>query len=288
MSEVDVKTMNGASVQKSIVEELEKRGFAPVGKSGMYLKKINEPKQGNIKVNVNKRVAMFQTEDDAFETYDEVPELAEVQALLNPAKTIEQANAEAHEKYGKRSEEDYEKQSIGQAMKERMGAPAKDSPSSPARNLPGVPAKQGSHVAKKNISFGIDWQGLPKEAVIDMGGKPYITKAGLSFVGMKLGVKTVRVEPVRWSFEKQPDGQQIAIARATVTMDDGREYVDYGIAHKDNCTSMISQGGNLDHMASTRASNRALRLATACGYCSVEELPEPPQDVIDAEFSEAD
>lgn len=242
-----------------------------MGKSGIYTKKVESTKGvvGVLKVNVPKKVVLFQSEDDAYETYSEVPELAEVQQIVKG--TMGQAMQQAVEQ---------NKEGAAQVAKQEA-APAKATVPAVAVAHSSVPA------ARKNVSFGIDWAGLPKEAVIDMGGKPYITKAGLSFVGMKAGVRSVKVQPIRWSFEKYPDGQQVAIASATVTMDDGREYQDYGIAHTGNTTAMIVKGGNLDHMASTRASNRALRLATACGYCSIEELPEPPQHVIDAEFTDA-
>ncbi len=256
--------------EPSIEENLKARGFEAVGKSGVWNKFVETP-MGKIKVNPGRHYACFHEDaaDDDFENRSDVPELAEVQALVGM---------------------NTERPSMGQKLKEAMdnksaGASVAKQNTPAGSNLPQAAAGQGKPALKKDFVVGA-FDGLPETMVMKMGDKPYVTKAGLNFVAKKLGI-TVKVEPVRYSFEKRPDGQKIAIFKGIATTADGREYVDYGIASMENTTSMIVKGGNLDHMASTRASNRALRLATACGYCSVEELPEPPQNVIDAEFSEA-
>jgi hypothetical protein len=252
-----------------MVEQLKTRGFTALGQSGIYEKKLESTKgvPGILRANTKSKRAVFTTEDDSYEAYSEVPELAEVQKLLGY---------------------EIEKPSMGRKLKEAMekgAAPAKET--APAKNLPATvaPASQCKPAIRKDFIVGA-FDNLPETLVMKMGDKPYVTKAGLNFVGKKLGI-TVKVEPVRYSFEKHQDGMKIAIFKGIATTEDGREYVDYGIASTENTTQMIVKGGNLDHMASTRASSRALRLATACGYCSVEELPEPPMEVIDAEFTDA-
>lgn len=123
---------------------------------------------------------------------------------------------------------------------------------------------------------------IPQQFVMKLGDKPYVMKAGLLFMAKKMGVKGIVVKHLHWSFAKD-DMAGVAICEATVTLSDGSVYTDIGVAHKENTNQMIVKGGNLDHMASTRASNRALRLATACGMCSIEEIADAPEDVINAE-----
>jgi hypothetical protein len=52
---------------------------------------------------------------------------------------------------------------------------------------------------------------------------------------------------------------------------EGREWVDVGTAWADH-EDMQGAASNLDELASTRATNRALRLATGAGLASIEEL----------------
>jgi hypothetical protein len=179
------------------------------------------------------------------------------------------------------------------------------SPAAKSEEKSQVPAiRQNNAPAKAEQSTGLSWGNpvgeLPKEAFMTMAGKTYILAPGLRFLGRKAGA-SIKVKMVHYSFQKseKDDLAGIAIAEATVTLPNGQVYTDIGIAHPDNAGSMIygereefdkktntkikKMVNNLDQLASTRASNRALRLALANGYCSVEELPDVPQEVIEAE-----
>jgi hypothetical protein len=162
-------------------------------------------------------------------------------------------------------------------------SPAKEAHPAPAATTQIVPAQAKTPAAKKDFVAG-QLGDIPQQFVMEMQGKPYVMKAGLLFMAKKMGVKGIQVEAVHYSFQKASDDplSGVAVCKATVTLQDGSVYSDIGIASKENTNSKIA-AGNLDHMASTRASNRALRLATACGMCSIEELPDAPADVIDAE-----
>jgi hypothetical protein len=189
-----------------------------------------------------------------------------------PAKTEEARAAELEAERKKRLDDQ-----IARSKAERMQQPqvpaVQEKPKTPA------PAK------KEWVAGSVD--GLPEQFVMKMGPKgqekPYILKAGLLFLAKKNGVKEIKVKPVHWSFQQGKDDPLagVAVAEATVVLGDGTVYSDFGVASKDNTNKMIH--ANLDHMASTRASNRALRLATACGMCSVEELPDAPPEVLEAE-----
>jgi hypothetical protein len=169
-------------------------------------------------------------------------------------------------------------------VKEQVQRAKKES--EPSRQMPAVVQQPKTPAVKKEFVAGtVD--GLPEQFVMKMGPKgqekPYVLKAGLLFLAKKLGVREIKVKPVHWSFQKAKDDPLagVAVAEATVILSDGTVFSDFGVASTENTNKMIHT--NLDHMASTRASNRALRLATACGMCSVEELPDAPPEVLEAE-----
>jgi hypothetical protein len=63
----------------------------------------------------------------------------------------------------------------------------------------------------------------------------------------------------------------MAAWRGIVRDQQGREWTDVGTAHLEH-EDMQGAEANLDELASTRATNRALRLATGAGMASMEEL----------------
>lgn len=119
--------------------------------------------------------------------------------------------------------------------------------------------------------FVTDVAGVPSVFVVDMGrgssSKPYVTKEGLTYIARKAGIQ-VSAEPLSPSWEGDAD---VAAYRGVAVDDDGRRYEDVATAHADQVESTVGRE-NLDELASTRATNRALRLATGCGFASVEEL----------------
>ena len=133
--------------------------------------------------------------------------------------------------------------------------------------------------------------GVPSVFVVDMGrgssSKPYVTKEGLNYIARKVGIQT-RAEPISPSWEDDGD---IAAYRGVAVDDEGRHYEDVATAHAGEVESTVGRE-NLDELASTRATNRALRLATGCGFASVEEVdesaaitpnPDPDREVVDVD-----
>lgn len=108
---------------------------------------------------------------------------------------------------------------------------------------------------------------IPRDLIIMYQGKPYITKAGLEwkaahlFGGSQFGVQTEIIE-------KTPD---YVLAKATMTLQNGIVFSNFGEASKTNVTNPM-MFRHLLHLAVTRAENRVLRMATACGYMSVDEM----------------
>lgn len=107
---------------------------------------------------------------------------------------------------------------------------------------------------------------IPQDLLMQYQGKWYILKAGLEwkanllFGGGNYGVTTDIVE-------RTPD---FIIAKATFTTKSGMTFSNYGEASKTNVTPNMQK--YLLHLAITRAECRVLRMATACGYTSVEEM----------------
>jgi len=103
-----------------------------------------------------------------------------------------------------------------------------------------------------------------RELYITLNGKTYVTQAGLLNEAHKKGLKSITTEMLEFR------DKELAVVKSTVTMKDNSVYTGYGDATKDNVNSMIVKA--LLRMAETRATNRALRLATNIGVTSIEEL----------------
>lgn len=99
---------------------------------------------------------------------------------------------------------------------------------------------------------------------ITLNGKTYVTQTGLLDQAHSKGLKSVETELIDFK------DQEIAVVKSKVTMKDGSTFTGYGDATKENVNSMIVK--HLLRMAETRATNRALRLATNIGVTSIEEL----------------
>lgn len=108
---------------------------------------------------------------------------------------------------------------------------------------------------------------IPKDLLMLYQNKWYILKAGLEwkanylFGGGNYGVTTELLE-------NSPDR---ALAKAIFTTKAGIQFSNYGEASKANVTNP-QMHKYLLHLAITRAECRVLRMATACGYTSVEEM----------------
>jgi len=105
--------------------------------------------------------------------------------------------------------------------------------------------------------------------------KPFILRAGLLYkMSKKYGQNGYEIgaEPV--TLAAATDGKYSTF-KGTVRIYDKKgtfkEFTDYATATPENAPSQVN---NLDEMASTRATNRAMRLATAMGLCSIEEISE--------------
>jgi hypothetical protein len=108
---------------------------------------------------------------------------------------------------------------------------------------------------------------IPRNLIVKFGDNYYILKAGLEWKAMQLyggGNYSLETEIV-----EKKDGY--VLAKATFTSRDGIKYSNFGEASLKNVINPRMQPYLL-HLAVTRAECRTLRMATACGYVSKEEI----------------
>lgn len=108
---------------------------------------------------------------------------------------------------------------------------------------------------------------IPRNLIIKFGDNFYILKAGLEWKAMQLfggGGYSLETEII----ERK---ENYALVKAMFVSKDGAKYSNYGEASFKNVTNPRMQPYLL-HLAITRAECRVLRMATACGYVSKEEM----------------
>jgi len=133
--------------------------------------------------------------------------------------------------------------------------------------------------------------GIPSDLVVMMGDRPYIEKAGLLLIAhrrKKNYIEYIQTEPIKNSYETN---NEYALFKARIKIEGIKEpYISYGSASKKS-VKMSTLHGHLDHIAETRAINRCLRLITANGYYTPEEMAEvehieEENDIIEIEAEE--
>lgn len=108
---------------------------------------------------------------------------------------------------------------------------------------------------------------IPKEYMIQLQGKDFITHRGLLAIAHEKGLHSIETELIT-----EPTAD-IIVFKATATIGTGvheKKFTGYGDASKTNVNATIAP--HMIRMAETRAINRSLRLATNVGMCSAEEL----------------
>lgn len=110
---------------------------------------------------------------------------------------------------------------------------------------------------------------IPRNLIIMYDNTPFILKAGLEWKANQLfggaGYSLI-TEPITIDFEND-----IFVFKAILrVLQNGAEYVNYGEARKINANSTMQK--QLFHLAITRAECRVIRMATACGYASYDEV----------------
>ncbi len=119
----------------------------------------------------------------------------------------------------------------------------------------------------------LDDSKIPRNLILMYGETPYIQKAGLEWKANRLfggAGYSIKTEFVERDFKNK-----YYLVKAILTvLDNGAVFENYGEAYPDNANSMMQK--NLLHLAITRAECRVLRMATACGYASYDEVKTMP------------
>lgn len=110
---------------------------------------------------------------------------------------------------------------------------------------------------------------IPRNLILMYGDTPYIMKAGLEWKANQLfGAAGYRLEldPIEMNYK-----ESIFVFKATLTvLKNQTVFTNYGEATVKNVNSRMH--GQLLHLAATRAECRVLRMATATGYASYDEV----------------
>ena len=126
-----------------------------------------------------------------------------------------------------------------------------------------------------------------EEFVVFIDGEPYITGAGLQYKMLqKYGAGRFAVQALPPSVEEYrllramialKEGDPLVVMKGEVWVEGfEKPFVDYGTASPHNLKGFVKFPEYPIEMATRRATNRAMRLATATGMCSVDEIKEPP------------
>ena len=148
----------------------------------------------------------------------------------------------------------------------------------------GTTAVQSVEHIKKQIA---ESEGFPigkiDEFVVFIQNDPYITSAGLQYKMLqtykagKFAVQAVMPTKEEYALLRQmmglKDEEPLVVMRGEVWVDGlARPFVDYGTTTPKNLKGFVRFSDYPLEMATRRATNRAMRLATATGMCSVDEL----------------
>lgn len=133
-------------------------------------------------------------------------------------------------------------------------------------------------------------EGFPVEKIDEfvafIQDEPYITSAGLQFKMLqtygagKFAVQSVMPSRDEYALLRSmmglKDEDPLVVMRGEVWVEGfERPFVDYGTTSPKNLRGFVRFSDYPLEMATRRATNRAMRLATATGLCSVDEIKEP-------------
>lgn len=105
---------------------------------------------------------------------------------------------------------------------------------------------------------------LPEHMIDHIQGQPAVNKRGYAMIAERYNI-AVETDVVAFPWDNS-EGR--AVAKATATTDDGREYTGYGTA----CAGDGDMDDQLIELADTRAAKRALAWASGVGIVSYQEL----------------
>jgi len=142
-----------------------------------------------------------------------------------------------------------------------------EKPKSADKKTPIRVEKTGREIDVRDVA--IDDKRIPPNLILKYGDDYYVMKAGLEWKANAMfggAGYSINLKPELMNHEEKH-----YIFKATlVVLENGSIFTNYGEAHPGNANSMLQN--NLLHLAATRAECRVLRMATACGYASYDEV----------------
>lgn len=133
-------------------------------------------------------------------------------------------------------------------------------------------------------------EGFPLEKVDEfvafINDEPYITSSGLQYKMLqtykagKFAVQAVMPSQEEYALLRRmmglKDEEPLVVMRGEVWIEGfERPFIDYGTTTPKNLRGFVRFTDYPLEMATRRATNRAMRLATATGLCSIDEVKEP-------------
>lgn len=133
-------------------------------------------------------------------------------------------------------------------------------------------------------------EGFPVEKIDEfvafINDEPYITSSGLQYKMLqtykagKFAVQSVMPSKEEYALLRRmmglKDDEPLVVMRGEVWIEGfERPFVDYGTTTPKNLRGFVRFTDYPLEMATRRATNRAMRLATATGLCSIDEVKEP-------------
>ena len=143
---------------------------------------------------------------------------------------------------------------------------------------------------KKQIA---ESEGFPVEKIDEfvafINDEPYITSSGLQYKMLqtykagKFAVQSVMPSQEEYALLRRmmglKDEDPLVVMRGEVWIEGfERPFVDYGTTTPKNLRGFVRFTDYPLEMATRRATNRAMRLATATGLCSIDEVKEPTSE----------
>lgn len=152
---------------------------------------------------------------------------------------------------------------------------------------------------KKRIA---ESEGFPVEKVDEfvafINDEPYITSSGLQYKMLqtykagKFAVQSVMPSQEEYALLRRmmglKDEEPLVVMRGEVWIEGfERPFIDYGTTTPKNLRGFVRFTDYPLEMATRRATNRAMRLATATGLCSIDEVKEPASEqAVDTEATQ--
>jgi len=151
-------------------------------------------------------------------------------------------------------------------------------------------AKSIDHI-KEQI---VESEGFPVEKIDEfvafIQSEPYITSSGLQYKMLqtykagKFAVQSIMPSKEEYALLRRmmglKDEEPLVVMRGEVWVEGfERPFVDYGTTTPKNLKGFVRFSDYPLEMATRRATNRAMRLATATGMCSVDEIKGPSGQV---------